>query len=79
VCTLTKPVVDGLEQDLTGRATVHRIDFMSPLGREVAAQYGVDYIPTLLLFDGNGQLIIRQQGLINADRIRYEVLQEDVP
>jgi len=52
---------------------------MSPLGREVAAQYGVDYIPTLLLFDGNGQLIIRQQGLINADRIRYEVLQEDVP
>jgi hypothetical protein len=54
---------------------VLRIDFLS----QVARQYGVDFIPTMLVFDSEGTLILRQQGLVDADHIRDQILAEDVP
>lgn len=61
--------------------TVLRIDFLSPIGRQVAGQYSVDFIPTLLLFDGDGRLVTRQQGFIDAGEIRDAVVRitEDAP
>ena len=69
--------MDGLEADLTGRATVLRIDFLSSVGRQLAGQHDISVIPGLLLFDGEGNLMIRQQGLIKAGEIRDAVLRLD--
>ena len=65
--------MDGLEQDLKGRATVLRLDLLSGVGREAASQYGVKAVPTTLLFDGSGQVILRQVGSVDADAIRAQV------
>ena len=65
--------MDGLEQDLKGRATVLRLDLLSRVGRDAASQYGVKAVPTTLLFDGSGQVILRQVGSVDADAIRAQV------
>ena len=65
--------MDGLEQDLKGRATVLRLDLLSGVGREAASVYGVKVVPAMLVFDGNGNLVLRQSGKVNADPIRDQV------
>jgi len=54
--------VDGLEKELTGTATVIRLDATKSLGREIAWRYAVTGVPTLLVLDGQGELIYRQSG-----------------
>ncbi|MBI5928833.1 MAG: thioredoxin family protein [Chloroflexi bacterium] len=73
VCTMMKPVVDGLEKDLQGEATVLRIDFLSEVGRSTARQFGVKIIPTILVFDPNGQIIFRQTGPFDTEMIKSKV------
>jgi len=65
--------VDGLERDLDGQATVIKIDFLGSLGRELAPRYGVNVLPSLLLFDRNGQVVARQGGMVDADAMRLAV------
>jgi len=66
--------VNGLEQDLKGRATVLQLDILSGVGKEAAGIYGVKVVPTILLFDGNGELVLRQSGKVNAGPIRDQVM-----
>jgi thioredoxin-related protein len=65
--------VDGLERDLKGRAAVLRLDLMSGVGREAASQFGVKAVPTTLVFDGSGQVILRQVGSVDAGAIRTQI------
>ena len=65
--------MDGLERDLNGRAAVLRLDMLSGVGRDAASQYGVKAVPTTLVFDGSGQVILRQVGSVDADAIRAQV------
>jgi thioredoxin-related protein len=53
---VAKPIVDGIEKDLTGRARVIRLDVSSQVGQLAAQRYGVRAIPTLFIFDGQGQV-----------------------
>jgi thioredoxin-related protein len=62
MCLVAKPIVDGLERDLTGTADVVRLDAMGELGRQIARRYSVSGLPTLLVFDGAGEIIYRQAG-----------------
>jgi thioredoxin-related protein len=66
---MVKPIVDGLERDLEGRAKVARLSILSEVGRQVAQQYGVRGVPTFLIFDGEGTLIGREVGFPNRGRI----------
>ncbi len=61
--------MDRLEADLKGRTTVLRIDLLSQVGRAAAQDYGVTLIPTVLVFDGQGQVILQQIGMIDATAI----------
>jgi thioredoxin-related protein len=54
--------VDGLEKELTGTAEVIRLDATGQLGLQIARRYNVSGLPTLLVFDGNGDLVYRQSG-----------------
>jgi len=69
---MAKPIVDGLEKDLEGHASVARVSILSSAGRELAGRYGVRSMPTFLIFDGAGNLIGREAGF--PDRARIESL-----
>ncbi len=66
---MAKPVVDRLERALQGQGEVIRLDVMSNLGLTVARMYGVRATPTLLVFDGAGNVVHRQVGIPNADAV----------
>lgn len=70
---MAKPIVDGLERDLAGKATVLRLDVMSDTGRRAAAQFGVRGVPTLVLVDGGGQAVLTQVGLIRPGPVKEKV------
>jgi thioredoxin-like negative regulator of GroEL len=53
---VAKPIVDGIEKDLQDRAQVVRVDVWSDVGKLAAQRYGVRSIPTLVVFDGAGQV-----------------------
>ena len=69
MCLLAKPIVDGLERELDGQATVIRLDTNDQLGLQIAHRYGVRGLPTLLVFDGDGELIHRESGPPSKNRI----------
>lgn len=62
--------MDGLERGLEGQARVVRLNILGEMGREVAQRYGVRGVPTFLIFDGQGDLIERQVGFPDRDRIK---------
>jgi thioredoxin-like negative regulator of GroEL len=66
---MAKPIVDGLERDLEGRASVARLDILSDPGRAVAVKYDVQAVPTFLVFDEDGTLIAREVGIPNRKEI----------
>jgi thioredoxin-related protein len=55
--------VDGLEAELEGRAEVMRISLLSSVGRGLAVRYGVRGVPTMLVFDGTGEVIYGKGGM----------------
>ncbi len=75
MCTVSKPIVDGLEAELQGRVEVLHVDLLGEVGRDAARRYNVRLVPTLLLFDGAGNVIARHEGiLLNAGAIRSAAL-----
>jgi hypothetical protein len=70
---MAKPIVDGIEKDLEGRATVLRLGVMSDLGIQAARRYGVRGVPTLVLFDGAGRLVDQSVGIPDRDRVVAQV------
>ena len=70
---MAKPIVDGLEKKLAGKATVIRLDVMSQVGRQAAAYYGVRGIPTLVVVDGNGQSVYNQVGILRPAQVVEQV------
>jgi thioredoxin-related protein len=65
-----KPVVDRLENELSDRLDVIRINIQEPVGRELAGNYGFQYTPTFIYFDGNGSEIWREVGGLDVQHVR---------
>ncbi len=72
---MAKPIVDGLETELAGEAKVIRLDALSTVGRQAASQFGVRGMPTLLVLDGGGQVVLTQVGLVRPGPVREQVRQ----
>jgi len=66
---MAKPIVDGLERDLEGEAQVLRLNVMDDVGGEIAVRYGVRGVPTVVLFTGEGEVVLAQTGMPDRDRI----------
>ena len=62
-CLISKPIVDGLEQDLTNQVELIRLDILSETGRSAAGLYGVRSVPTLMVVDGQGQIAFQTAGI----------------
>jgi thioredoxin-like negative regulator of GroEL len=70
---VAKPVVDGLEKKLDGKADVVRLDVLSGVGQQAARQYGVRGIPALVVVDGSGQAVFGQAGIPRPGQVIEQV------
>jgi thioredoxin-related protein len=52
-----------LERELAGQAQVIRVNVMSQMGLDLARRYGIRATPTLLVFDGAGNVVYTQPGI----------------
>jgi len=50
-----KLIVDGIEREAAGKAHVLRLDIHTALGSAMGEKYGVEFVPTFIVFDGSGQ------------------------
>ena len=66
---MAKPIVDGIERDLKGQAEVIRLSLLSEPGKSAARRYGVRGIPTLIVFDGAGNVVEQRAGVPNRESI----------
>jgi thioredoxin 1 len=69
-CRLQGPIVDKVAQKFAGRATVGKLDVES--NREGPAQFGVMFIPTLIIFK-DGKERKRFTGLTQEDVLATEL------
>ncbi len=65
--------MDGVEEKLTGKAKVIRLDVFSSVGRQAAARYGVRGTPTVIVVDGQGELVYGQVGLPQSAQLVEQV------
>ncbi len=65
--------MDGLERDLKGKANVLRLNAMDEVGGQIAARYGVRGVPTFILLDGSGKLVLQQVGMPQRTEIEAAV------
>jgi len=70
---VAKPVVDGLEKKLEGKAEVVRLDVLSGVGQQAARRYGVRGVPALVVVDGSGQAVLGQAGIPRSGAIVEQV------
>ena len=70
---MAKPVVDGLERELEGQMQVLRLSVVDSVGRELAMRYGARAVPTFVLLDGAGEVLLVQTGIPDRDEIRAAI------
>jgi len=68
-------VVDGLERRLDGRAQVLRLSVTDDVGRQLAIRYAVRRVPTLVLLDGSGAVVLKQAGTPKREQVMLAVEQ----
>jgi thiol-disulfide isomerase/thioredoxin len=73
-CLAAKPIVNGIESDLEGKAKVIRLNVIDQMGREAAGRYDVSGLPTTLVLDGGGRVVHRQVGIPNRKKIVAEAV-----
>lgn len=62
-CLAARPVVDGFEQEQTGRLRVVRVDANDPNTASYAARWGFRATPTFILLDAAGAELWRGRQL----------------
>ncbi len=69
---MAKPAVDGIEAELE-KARLVRLNAMSRAGGTLASGWGVRGLPTLVVFDGDGEIVLRQVGRIHREAVLESV------
>ena len=66
---MAKPIVDGIPEQTSNSVKVIHLNLLVGAGREAAGQFGVRVVPATVLLDNQGQLLDRQNGRPDADRL----------
>ena len=61
--------MDGIERDLEDQADVLRLRVTDSVGRQLAARYAVRQVPTLVVLDGGGNVVLRQSGRLSRAEV----------
>ena len=69
--------MDGLERKLEGRAQVLRLAVTDDVGGALAMRYEVRAVPTFVLLDGKGRVILTRAGAPDQTAIIAAVEQLD--
>jgi thioredoxin 1 len=69
VCTQLRPVVDRIEMQSGGRLAVIRVNIQESTGRDLARHYAVEFAPTFIFIDAQGEESWREVGGIDAARV----------
>lgn len=69
-CIAVEPILNQLESDLADKLKVVRIDVASAAGQEFSRQLNLQFTPTFVLFNAQGQEIWRQAGGLDDDEVR---------
>jgi thioredoxin-related protein len=70
---LAEPIVNGFKEEMVGTVDVVHLSMMSAVGREVGGRYSVEVVPTSLLFDKQGKLIKRVNGVPNKQDLVAQI------
>ena len=70
---MAKPIVDGLESDLKGRARVMRLNILDSVGMNAARRFGVRAVPAFFVVNGQGGVVDAQMGIPNRDKLGAQV------
>jgi thioredoxin-related protein len=65
-----RPVVDGIEREWQGRLKVIRLDIQNATGRALSRDLAAVYTPTFILYDAQGQELLRRVGSLTPDDIQ---------
>ena len=66
-CKMLGPIIDELSKDLQGQVKVVKIDIDE--NPDIAAQYGVQSIPTMAFFK-NGEMLDTKIGMVPKSRLQ---------
>ncbi len=69
-CIAAAPIVDGIEQEHSGRLRVIRLNVQDPVGRALAQELGSRVTPTFIFFDAQGREAWRSVGSIDPAQVR---------
>ena len=69
-CKMIAPILEELAAELDGKLAVRKVNVDD--SRDIAAQYGIRAIPTLLLFKG-GQLADQYVGMMDKATLKAKV------
>lgn len=58
---------------MAGKVDVVHLNLTSAVGREVGGRYGVRVVPTSLLFNSDGDLVTRVNGVPKKDDLISEI------
>jgi hypothetical protein len=67
-CVISKPIVNGIEQDYGKNLQVVHLDARNADNRAIAAQIGVLMTPTYVLFDAKGTEVWRAAGAFSRQQ-----------
>lgn len=65
--------MDGISRALAGQAPVLRLDVGSRVGATLAGRYQVRGVPTLLVLDSAGEVVLRQVGRLDRAAVLERV------
>ena len=74
-----KPIVDGIERDYESRLMVIRLNVQEPAGRELAERFRFRTTPTFILFDPEGEQLLRSVGAVDPIQVRSALEASDSP
>ena len=65
--------MDGLERELDDQMLIIRINLQESIGRDLSPVYGVEFTPTFIFIDAQGNELWRQVGGLDVERVRASV------
>ena len=66
---ISKPIVNGIEEEYSNTLNVYRIDARDVANKSIAAQLGLRMTPTYVVFYQNSHKVFRAVGQINRAAI----------
>ena len=75
-CKMMQPILEKLEHDYTGRASVLILDIRDY--GALSQKYGITLIPTQIFFDASGKEVFRHQGFMPEEDIVVQLKQMGV-